>query len=321
MLILCQNRFYMVEVWKAIVSSKSGGGKAAKAWDSIASMLESKGIQYSAAFTDHRFHALELAREAVLAGYRKIIAIGGDGAIHEILNGIMSQDEVSSNEVTLAIIPVGSGNDWARLHGIPFNFEKAVEVIAADNVVIQDIARVESVMDGKPYSRYMINIGGLGIDAQVCHDFEKAKSSSNDGDASYLKCLVNSFFKFKSPSFKVVADGKVFYEGEAMSVALGIGKYCGGGMMQTPGAVFDDGLIDITVVSGVSKLKFARNVARLYKGTVYSVKGVYHTRAKHLEITATPETFAEVDGETVGTSPISVSVIPAAIKVITNTDK
>jgi lipid kinase, YegS/Rv2252/BmrU family len=308
----------MAEVWKAIVSSKSGGGKAAKAWTSIASMLQSKGIQFSEAFTDHRFHALELASEAVLAGFRKIIAIGGDGAIHEILNGIMSQDVVPSNEVTLAIIPVGSGNDWARLHNIPFNHEKAVEAIAADREVIQDIAKVDSVMDGKPYSRYMINIGGLGIDAQVCHDFEIAKSSSDKGDASYLKCLVNGFINFKNPVCKVVADGELFYEGEAMSVALGIGKYCGGGMMQTPGAVFDDGLIDVTVVPGISKLKFARNLPRLYKGTVYEAKEISHTRAKTLEISAEPASFVEVDGESVGTSPITVSVIPAAIKVITN---
>lgn len=306
--------------WKVIISSLSGGGKARKEWPAVARLLKKKGISFSESFTDHQYHAIELAREAVLAGYRKIMAVGGDGAIHEILNGIFQQSEVPTEEITLAIIPVGSGNDWSRLHEIPKSHEKAVEVIARNKVVSQDVARVDSVMDGQPYCRYMMNIGGLGFDAQVCHDYDIAKSKGRTGDVQYFSCLMKGFIWYRNRNFTIYADDELFYEGPALSVALGIGKYCGGGMMQTPGAVFDDGLIDITVTGRLSKLKFIGKVKDLYKGTIYNLKEVVHTRARQYRILSKPDCYVEVDGEAVGFSPITVQVVPAAVKVVTNID-
>lgn len=153
--------------WRVIVSSRSGGGKARHDWPSIAKLLKAKSIEFSERITDHAYHAIELAREAVLAGFRKLLVIGGDGAIHEVLNGLYSQQEVPPSEVTLALIPVGSGNDWSRLHQIPFDYEQAVDLVAkADSHTrVQDVARVHTLMDGKPYCRYMMNIGGLGFDS------------------------------------------------------------------------------------------------------------------------------------------------------------
>ena len=178
-----------MEEWKVIISRKSGGGKAGVAWDAIGEILKRRGVSFSTSFTEYKYHAIELARKAVLEGYRKILTVGGDGAIHEILNGVMSQGEVPSSEVTLAAIPVGSGNDWPRLHGIPRNFEAAVDVLVKGRTMVQDVARVESVMDGKPFVRYMINIGGLGFDSYVCYLFEESKKKGRSGDIQYLRCL------------------------------------------------------------------------------------------------------------------------------------
>ena len=108
--------------WKVIVSSRSGAGKAAKDWPEISNLLKDRGIEFSEYITDHAYHAIELAREAVREGYRKLLVVGGDGAMHEVLNGLYSQDEVRPSDVTLGLIPVGSGNDWSRLHAIPADF-------------------------------------------------------------------------------------------------------------------------------------------------------------------------------------------------------
>lgn len=306
--------------WKVIISKLSGGGKAGQAWARVSQLLKERGVAFSEAFTEYQSHAIELTKEALRAGYRKILTLGGDGAIHEILNGVMTQTEVPSQEVTIAMIPVGSGNDWPRYHQIPLNdIDKAVDVIVADKEMVQDVVKVETINNGNPYTRYMVNIGGLGFDAQVCHLFEASKKKGRSGDAQYYKCLMQGFLWYKCPHFTVKVDGEPFYEGPAFSVALGNGRYCGGGMMETPKAVIDDGLLDLTVVKKLWKGKFLFATKRLFDGTVLDMKEVLHTRAKNtIEIEATPASFMEVDGEPVGCSPAKCTLIPAAVKVVTN---
>jgi len=306
--------------WRVIVSSRSGGGKARRDWPGIANMLKARSIEFSEAITDHAYHAIELAREAVHEGFRKLLVIGGDGAIHEVLNGLYSQDEVSPSEVTLGLVPVGSGNDWSRLHLIPKSYEEAVELIAnADtHTRSQDVARVDTRMDGKPYCRFMMNIGGLGFDSEVCHRFDLAKERGHAGDRQYLRSLLSGFISYKSLKFRVSVDGQEFYRGPAFSVALGIGRYCGGGMMQTPEAIPDDGLIDVTVVGKLSKLKFLLKVPSLFKGEIFRNKEVTHTRGRTVDISAAPYSFMEVDGEPVGITPVHIAVIPGGVKVVSN---
>ena len=309
----------MADSWKVIVSSMSGGGKAGQEWTEIADRLEARGISYSVSFTKYRFHAREIATEALKEGFRQIIVVGGDGALHEVLSGIMTQSKVPSNKVTLAIIPVGSGNDWARLHEIPKGYDDVTDVIARGKSVVQDVAKVDSVMDGAPFTSYMVNIGGLGFDAQVCHNFDlEKKEGKATSDALYLKCLLKGFMGYDSRYFRIITDGNLFYEGDVFSVAMGIGKYSGGGMIQTPNALFDDGPIDLTVIKNIPKSKILRKIPTLFTGKIYDVKEVIHTKARVIEVSAEPESFVEVDGEAVGLSPIRVEVIPAAIRVITN---
>lgn len=304
--------------WRVIVSRMSCAGKALNDWPEIAELLTSRGIAFSEKITDHKYHAIELATEAVKEGYRKIIVIGGDGAVHEVLNGVCSQMDVPSSEVTLAIIPVGSGNDWARLHKIPYDYEKAIDIIARgeDATRFQDVGCVHTLMDGRPYSRYMINIAGLGFDSNVCHRFDIAKANGHAGDKQYYKCLMKGFISYKCLKFRVKVDGRDFFSGPAFSVAMGIGKYCGGGMMQTPEAVFDDGLIDLTIVKKIGKISFLLKVRSLFKGDIFKYKCVEHTRARHIEIFAAPYSYMEVDGEPIGITPVTVDIIPAAIKVV-----
>jgi YegS/Rv2252/BmrU family lipid kinase len=306
--------------WRVIVSSRSGGGKARRDWPEIAKMLKARSIEFSEKITDHAYHAIELAREAVLEGFRKLLVLGGDGAIHEVLNGLFSQEEVSPSEVTLGLIPVGSGNDWSRLHKIPADYEAAVDLIAdaERHTRVQDVARVDTLMDGKPYCRHMMNIGGLGFDSEVCHRFDLAKERGHASDRQYLKSLLSGFLSYKCLKFRVSVDGQEFYRGPAFSVALGIGKYCGGGMMQTPEAIPDDGLIDVTVVGKVSKLQFLHKVPSLFRGDIFKNKEVIHTRGRKVDISAAPYSYMEVDGEPVGITPVHVAVIPAGVKVVSN---
>ena len=141
------------------------GGKAGQAWARVSQLLKERGVAFSEAFTEYQSHAIELTKEALRAGYRKILTLGGDGAIHEILNGVMTQTEVPSQEVTIAMIPVGSGNDWLKSLGVPHDIEKVVRLIAEGSSRMQDVISVHA-SDGR--TSCMSNVGGTGFDSQVC---------------------------------------------------------------------------------------------------------------------------------------------------------
>ncbi len=304
--------------WKVIVSRVSGGG-AEERWEELAAALSANRIPYSVAFTERHMHALDIARQAVLEGYRKILVAGGDGALHEALCGVMMQEEVPSTEVTLGIIPIGSGNDWARYHQIPSNINRAVEIISRGKKFVQDVVKAETTAeDGGHMVRYMVNIGGLGLDAYVCHLFSLARKRGEKSNMLYYKCLLRAFFHYKMKHFRITADGEDFYDDEALSVALGNGKYCGGGMMQTPDAAFDDGLIDMTVTGRMSKVKFVAKVRTLFNGTIKTLREVEYERAKSFCVEAEPASYVEVDGEICGKTPARFTILPLAINVITN---
>ncbi|MBQ0087336.1 MAG: diacylglycerol kinase family lipid kinase [Bacteroidales bacterium] len=308
--------------WKVIISRKSGHGKAAEVWNRVSRFLELHGISFSATFTEYKYHAIEIARDAVLAGCSKLVAVGGDGTMHEVLSGIMSQDSVPSTRVTLAMIPVGSGNDWPRLHKVPCDPLEAASLIVEGHSMLQDVVRIESVLDGRPMVRHMINIGGLGYDSYVCHLFNSSREKGKGGGLRYLKCLVKGFMKYRCKDFTIKVDGHEFFRGPALSVALGNGRYCGGGMMQTPDAVCDDGILDITVIRSFWKPKFVFKLKKLYDGGIYSVKEVVHTTAcKSIEILAEPKSLLEVDGESCGSTPVRAVMIPSAINVISALDR
>ena len=308
----------MTKIWKVIVNPKAGRGHGRRDWPEIMKLIEKAGLDYSVSFSERKYHAIELAKTAVSEGYRKFIAVGGDGTLHEVLNGICSQSEVPGKELTLAVIPVGTGNDWGKMNGIPDAYEGAVEIIKEGNCQLQDIAEVQSVKAGKNHLRYMLNIGGLAFDANVCHHYDRYKMDGLGGKKLYIRSLFKAFFGYTSRRLHIETDGKLFYDGKVFSTALGIGKYSGGGMIQTPEASPTDGLIDITVYRKIPKIVIVFNLARLYRGTIFNMSKVIHTKAKEISITSSPESRVEVDGEAVGVTPVNIKILPLAINIVRN---
>jgi diacylglycerol kinase family enzyme len=162
----------------------------------------------------------------------------------------------------------------------------------------------------------MINIGGMGFDANVCHHFDLLKVKGQSASRLYLKGLLKAFFGYSTRRFNVVSDNITFYNGDVFSTSIGIGRYSGGGMIQTPEAIVDDGLLELTVIKKIPKYKVLMNLGKLYSGRIFSIKEVIHTRAQKIEIQSWPESRVEVDGEDVGFSPMTVEIIPQSIRVV-----
>ncbi|MBQ2247418.1 MAG: diacylglycerol kinase family lipid kinase [Tidjanibacter sp.] len=304
--------------WLAIVNLLSGSGRCGRDWEHIARMLYAKGIDFDTVFTGHRYHAIELARRSIVEdGYRNLIAIGGDGTLHEVANGILLQQEVPSTEIRLGVIPVGTGNDWIRSFGIPRDYLKAVDIIAAGNEFVQDVAKVTYInRNGEEQSRYCINVSGVGLDAAVNLKVCQMKDKGKNGKAAYMSQLVKSVLSYRSCRMAVRVDGENEAKGLIMSVSVGIGCYNGSGMHQLPESIADDGLLDVTVIETMSVPRIAMVVGRLFDGKIYSVKRVHNYKGREIEITSDEIREVEIDGEALGTTTVRFSIEDKRLKVL-----
>lgn len=302
--------------WIVIVNPKAGSGRGLKDWPIISNQMYNSNLKFTCLFTEHKYHAIELTVKAINDGFRNIVAIGGDGTIHEVVNGIFIQKAVPTTEICLAVIPAGTGNDWIRMFGISKTYSEAVQSLVEKRTVLQDVGKVSYYETSVQHTRYMANVAGLGYDAVVNLEYNNLKDDGKYGKSLYLRSTFHTFLKFTPKKFRIKTDGKLFYEGMVFSGAVGIGKYNGGGMKQTPEAIFDDGLMDLTIIKKMSKLRIACNFKLLYSGNIYNIPTVIHTQASKIEIETWPETRIEIDGEAVGTSPFVFEMVPQCIRVV-----
>jgi diacylglycerol kinase (ATP) len=300
--------------WYIIVNPNAGNGKGKKDWGRISGLLEKNDIVFEARFTERKGQAIEFGREAIAAGFRKIISVGGDGTLNEVVNGIFTQDNCPTHEVAVGMIPVGTGNDWGRMFGIPMMYEGAVKVLKENKTMPHDIGLI-SFYDGNTQDkRYFINIAGLGFEAIVVKKTNKQKDKGRSNRAIYFYNLLSSLFLFKKIDSELTIDNKTI-PCNVFSVNVGNGRYCGGGMRQTPDALPDDGLLDITVIRDMSRIEVIKSLKLLYDGTILSHPLVDGYRSTNLRVTSNPVMFAEADGESLGHTPVEFSIIPKAINV------
>lgn len=306
-----------MEKWYVIVNPKAAGGLVAERWKELEQSLTDEGLQYDAVFTRHRYHAVELTISGLRQGYRRFIAVGGDGTLHEMVNGIFMQEEVPVSEVTVGAICAGTGNDWIRMHDVTNDSLHNIRTILKGDTILQDIVKVTSDEAGVANVRYMVNIGGVGYDPNVCLTCNNLKDSGRRGRMVYIHSALKCLLGRRCRRTHVTVDGKEFFIGKMFSISLGIGRYSGGGMLQTPDAVVDDGLLNITVIRQISKLKVICLLPKLFSGELYKYREISHTMGKVITVeTAIPDRV-EVDGELAGCTKATFEIIPAALRVIT----
>lgn len=299
-----------------IVNPNAGKCKGRKDWQKISHLLKNAGFKFDPLFTQRRHHAIELTRKNIVKGYRKIIVVGGDGTMNEVVNGVFGQEKIPVSEITLGMITVGTGNDWGRMFNIPTKYPKAVSTIKKCNTFMQDAGIVKYYSGKKQKYRYFLNIAGLGFDALVVEKTNKQKDEGRRGALLYLWNILTNLFYYKYAITEITVDGK-HIQNETFTISLGIGKYTGGGMMQTPNAIPDDGLFDLTVVKKMRKGEVIRSLKRLYDGTILDHPKVESYKGKRITINSKPPIQLEVDGESLGHSPIEFEIVPRSVQVIT----
>ena len=304
--------------WLVIVNPNAGNGKGKKDWDRISSLFEKNNISVSTKFTIRKGHATELTIDGIAAGFRKIISVGGDGTLNEIVNGIFIQGNCPPAEIIIGMIPVGTGNDWGRMFGIPLVYEGSVRVIKESKLMLHDVGLISYYNGCEKEKRYFINIAGLGFEAVVVKKTNAQKDKGRSNKAIYFANLLSSLISYQNTKADIIIDG-IKTTCDVFSINVGNGRYCGGGMRQTPEAIPDDGLFDITIIKGMGRIEIIRNLKILYDGTILSHPKVDGYRSDNLKVHSDSILYAEADGESLGHTPVEFSIIPSGLRIIYGT--
>lgn len=302
--------------WMIIVNPNAGVKKGAKEWPGILEIIKREGIDHQYQLTSHKDHAIHLTRKAIEEGYRSVAIVGGDGTLNEVLNGIFLQQACPVSEITMGMIPVGTGNDWCRMFNVPFDFEGAVKLLGEKRTFIQDIGKVTYHKKGDTLERYFMNVAGMGYDALVAKKTNLFKEKGHGGPLTYLWFIFASLFQYKFLDAVIEVDGESVFKGEIFSMNVGICKYNGGGMMQLPFAVADDGLLDVTLIKKAPKWMVIRHTSKLYDGTLVKLPFITTFQGKSVRIRSTQKLYLETDGESLGHTPFTYEILPRAVRVV-----
>ena len=301
--------------WFVIVNPTSGNGKTKKYWPNINNILNGNGFVFEFEFTKSGKHNVDLIHNAVGQGFKNIICVGGDGTIHNTINGIMSQTTVASSSINVGVIPIGTGNDWVKTHAIPKHIENAISIIKNGETIRQDVGKIEFLNSQKP-SVFFNNLAGVGFDGYVVSKVGKYK---NFGAMAYLIGAVLGLFSFKNFDVEVI-DNSQKIKTKSLMILIGLCKYSGGGMQLTEYTNPTNGLFDISIAKNFSKLDILKNLVKLFNGSIVKLKKVETLKTNTITVMCKSKSnipFIQADGELIGTGDIKASVIPKAFSFYT----
>lgn len=299
---------FAAETWLLALNPISGRGRGLAARQRIEARLAARGQRFHTAVSRYPGETADLTAAAVDRGCRRVLVAGGDGSLSEAVNGLFIQQAVPPAAVTLALLPVGTGNDWARSHGLPSAMEAAIDLAVSGTPRRHDAGRIEFAAGGH---RHFVNVAGAGFDAVVV----ERMPSRRLGRLAYLVGLLRGLAAYRPLPMQITVDGRR-EEAEALVAFACIGSTCGGGMRVAPGAQDDDGLLDVTLIRYLKPWEILRDARRLFDGSLLGHPRVSGWRASRVHLAGAPGIPLEADGEPAGHLPATVSVLPAALSLV-----
>lgn len=294
--------------WLVVANPISGQGRAMHHRHEIEAVLQRHGLAFDFAISEHPGHAVDLVARAVAGGCRHILAIGGDGTVNECANGIFRQRAAPTDEVLLGVMPIGTGNDWARTHRIPKDYAAVAALMAAGMHRLHDVGVATFADDS---TRHFVNVAGLGFDAHVV----EALPDRTLGPLAYLVGLAKGLLGYRAVSLGLTFAGRRI-DTRAFVLFFAIGRYCGSGMNVAPRAEVDDGLFDITLIQDLSRWEVLKSLRRLFDGTLLTHPKVLALREAEGAVEAATAQPVEADGELIGHAPVRFSILPRALRVL-----
>jgi len=303
----------------------AGRGRVKKYWPDVQQGLIDAGIEFDVAATSAPLEAVTLAEKAATK-YLTVIAIGGDGTIHEVVNGLLR----ASNEgetIALGVVPLGNGDDFAKMippqttiGGKVYDWHVAIEKISKGQTKLFDVGRMlgnqlSSEQDNKP--QYFMNGMDIGFGAQAALNFTKVPSFLT-GMAAYLAAILKTLIDYHIPKVSIQIDDQKAFEQSTTMTAITNGRCFGSGFWVCPEAQVDDGLLDVMVTQSVGRLKILRLIPKIMKGTHVNEPILKNYRARRVVIISQQPLVVEADGEIPypQTRHLEVQILDKKLRVI-----
>lgn len=287
-----------------VLNPAAGRGRGAQLQSQIEAALPGATIWQ----TTRAGEATELARRAVKEGAQLVVAAGGDGTLGEVLNGLMGSG------AKLGILPMGTGNDFARCIGIGTKLEFALEMLKRGSFRATDVGKVE--IGGQ--SRFFLNVAGAGFDSRVAARINEHRPrilAKLGGTSAYLVACLSEMRRFPLADFRLELDGKVV-ESRAVLCAIANASSYGGGMLVAPDADLGDGLFEVCLIKELSRGAFLRAFPGVFAGKHVHHPAVEMFKAAKVRLESEPSLPVLVDGEIVEQTPATFEILPRAIRVI-----
>ncbi|MFC1873589.1 diacylglycerol/lipid kinase family protein [Chloroflexota bacterium] len=300
---------------RVIVNPVAGGHSTYREWPRISKRLLDKGLSFDSVYTEGVGHAIELAKAAANADYRYIIAVGGDGTVNEVVNGILSS--TGSHNTILGIVSAGSSCSFARSIGIPLDPVISCSLLTSQIRLLVDVGIVEYMGEGQHLHRFFVNEAGVGFSAAVVYSWKHLPNRLGFNITHTLRTIegLKSLLTYRNKKMKLRVGNnvEVIY---SCAVVVANGRYFADGMQIAPHAILDDGLLDIVIIGNVGKFELLKIWPTLYRGNHIMHHKIREVKTTTLTIESDEQLLVEADGELLGEGPASFSVLPSALSII-----
>lgn len=302
-----------------IINPKARNGYCLKIWERVEIQLKKEQVSYLALFTEYPGHANILANQIAKKNLEQkiIIGVGGDGTLHEVINGI-----VKEKNITIGFIPGGSGNDFSRGFRIPADPVEALKVILRLMRREGALVDIGEITLEDQTNHYFINNMGAGFDAVISYEVNQSKMKAllnklSLGRLVYVYFLLKKLFTYKTSTIDLSIDGRRHIFEQTWFVTVSNQPFYGGGMKIAPGAVPDDGLFDITVVHQLSRWKLLLVFISVFWGKHIHFKEVKTYKGRVVSIQSRAPLFVHADGEHIGSTPLAIHLHGRALELLT----
>lgn len=302
---------------RAIINPVAGAGRARRIWPDLQARLRTVIPNLSVRWTSASGDATSLTRAALRNGIDRVLAVGGDGTFHEVINGFFAPDgRPLSPSAILVPIAVGTGTDFCRATDLPSGLE-AVERLRRERMRTIDLLRLEyTTPETEHLSRFAANVVSFGISSRVARSVNRGGGILG-GPLRYLGALLRALAFHRPVQATLTLDGSPLNASSIHLGAIANGSTFGGGIRIASTAHVDDGMLDVTILHDVSALHLLRHLPRFYNGTHSALDGVTTAQGRCLTVHShqNEPVWVEADGEVIGRLPLTVEIVPDALRL------
>ncbi|HEX2049950.1 MAG TPA: diacylglycerol kinase family protein [Actinomycetota bacterium] len=294
-----------------VVNARAGGGRVGKALPELRSHLDARGLEHEVRHTEAPGHATQIARAALDDGCRFLVAVGGDGTVHEVVNGMLEDDGAVAPDAVLGVVAAGTGCDFIRTFGLPASPAHAAVHLDGPESFAIDVGKVTFRRDGATHVRYFPNVAEAGLGAAVVARARRLPRAL--GPLVYFVSFWLSVARWKAAEVEVDLVDRT-YRGPMNNLVVANGQFFGGGMKVAPKAAPTDGLLDVQV-QHCDKRESIAIMPRIYKGEHVPHRDILEAKRVRVSIVSERPLPVEADGETLGTTPATFTILRDALRL------